>query len=163
MYDFRRGAGITEEEAYEAVFSYANHNKRIPSQVISYLRDNLDSEIEWIVSGKGLVYRGDVNDLDKIEKDLQEKLLVPEGEKRVSLHLIPGSSWSYDREQAEYHATSGILKPQVEILYSSSTSTGNWFDLRVLYTQSKFRGLRLEREVICLDPIVRCEAKWKLP
>lgn len=163
-YDHRY-ASVTEEDAYEAVFSYANHNKRIPPSIIEYLRDGLlnGSGPSWASRGKGPVYRGDVNDQAKVEKDIQGRLDNPEGERNVTLHMTPGSSWSYDYDQAKYHATSGSSNPQTEILYTANASRGSWLDLVELYKLSQFRGLRLEREVICLDSSVPCKAEWSLP
>ena len=152
-------------EAFEAVVEYCNHNKRMPPAVLAYLKACLDHRTgpDWVVPAIGVVYRGDVNDISKITDDLGETLAQPQGTKRVALRLRPGSSWSTDLEQAQNHATSGSLNPQVESLNTAATHSGAWLDLREAYKTPRLRGLRLEREVICLEPTVQCSASWRLP
>lgn len=163
MYSYDRTETVWDA-VLEALFEHANHNKRLTREVVQLLKQGLQSSDSpsWVIPAKGVVYRGDHTSPQKLFQDVGETL-PSRGSKKVTLSLQPGSSWSYDLEQAQYHGTSGTLNPEAEVLYTTSTSTGSWFDMRELYQMSRFRGLRLEREVIGLDTKVPCKAQWVLP
>jgi len=149
---------------YEAIFAHANHNKRLPAGVIGQIKKRIGSpQYPLYVAPQGKVYRGDHTTQERFQKDINVGKLEPKGIIKVTLNLEPGSSWSYDLEQATYHATSGTLNPMVEVLYSMNPISGSWLDLREFYKLSQFRGLRFEREVICLEKRVFCKAEYKLP
>ncbi len=150
------------EEVWEALLSHANHNKRLPQGVVRFLTTHLDDpEYPLLVSPKvHSVMRGDVTSVERFTKDVGGSA-PDQGSSKVVLNLEPGSSWSWDPDQATYHATSGYAGG-VEVIYTAQTSRGKWLDMRNLYTLSQLRGLRGEKEVIGLDAKVPCEASWKL-
>ena len=145
----------------EALFEHANHNKRLPGQIVSFIKRNLDSpDFPLLVSPSGnRFYRGDVTSPERFQKDIGSST-ESKGNARVILTLEPGSSWSYDREQAEYHATPGAMTGGMSVLYTATSQRGVWLDMRELYKLSEFRGLRLEREVVGLDSRISCTASW---
>ena len=149
------------DEILEALFEHANHNKRLPGRIVSLIKKNLDSpEFPMLVSPSGnRFYRGDVTSPERFQKDIGTRA-EPQGKASVVLTLEPGSSWSYNKEQAEYHATPGSLTGGVSVIYTASPRRGIWLDMRELYKLSEFRGLRLEREVIGLDSKISCTASW---
>ena len=138
----------------EALIEHGNHNKRLPSRAISLIKHFLDNGLhsQLFVKATSKVYRGDHTTPDRFHKDTGHDPISG----NVNLSLVPGSSWSTDYEQAQYHSYGDSSFP-VEVIYEASPR-GHWLDMQPLYGLSQLRGLRLEREVICLESSIPCKA-----
>lgn len=150
------------ETALEAIISYANHNKRLPTNVVQDLKKYLASDAYphlFVPPTHAVCLRGDHTTVKLFYKDSQiDASETTEGERGVTLNLFPGSSWTTDPEQAQYHAYGDARFP-VEVIYEAQPK-GAWLDMRLLYKLPRLRGLRLEYEVICLEEHVQCKASW---
>lgn len=72
----------------------------------------------------------------------------------------PGQSWTYDLDQAEYHALGRPGKP-VSLVFTAPANNINGLDFRELYKLSSFRGIASEAEILAFDPTVKCDqVKW---